>query len=153
MDKPILDMCCGSRMFWVNKNDPRVVFADIRSESHELCDGRALHISPDIIADFRDLPFPDNSFHQVVFDPPHLVRVGEKSWMGKKYGHWIERHGVKISARVSERHSGYCGHTARLFLSGMKRRYRPARYWPSLTRSQPLGNASGKVTKPTGFSF
>jgi ubiquinone/menaquinone biosynthesis C-methylase UbiE len=86
MDRPILDMCCGSRMFWVNKNDPRVVFADIRSESHELCDGRVLHISPDIIADFRDLPFPDNSFHQVVFDPPHLVRVGEKSWMGKKYG-------------------------------------------------------------------
>ncbi|AXF76098.1 class I SAM-dependent methyltransferase [Erwinia tracheiphila] len=84
--RPILDMCCGSRMFWLNKSDPRAVFTDIRSESHTLCDGRPLHISPDIIADFRALPFADNSFSQVVFDPPHLVRVGEKAWMGKKYG-------------------------------------------------------------------
>lgn len=84
--RPILDMCCGSRMFWLNKTDPRTVFADIRSESHTLCDGRPLHITPDVIADFRALPFPDDSFSQVVFDPPHLVRVGENAWMGKKYG-------------------------------------------------------------------
>lgn len=48
----ILDMCCGSRMFWFNKQDTRTVFADIRSEEHELCDGRRLVISPDLIADF-----------------------------------------------------------------------------------------------------
>lgn len=84
--RAILDMCCGSRMFWLNKSDPRAVFADIRSESHTLCDGRSLHIAPDVIADFRALPFPDNKFSQVVFDPPHLVNVGEKAWMGKKYG-------------------------------------------------------------------
>ena len=40
----ILDMCCGSRMFWFNKQDTRTVFADIRSEEHELCDGRRLVI-------------------------------------------------------------------------------------------------------------
>lgn len=85
-ERPILDMCCGSRMFWLNKTDPRTVFTDIRNESHTLCDGWALHIAPDVIADFRSLPFPDDSFSQVVFDPPHLVRVGEKAWMGKKYG-------------------------------------------------------------------
>lgn len=85
-ERPILDMCCGSRMFWLNKSDPRAVFADVRSESHTLCDGRSLHIAPDVIADFRALPFPDDSFSQVVFDPPHLVRVGETAWMGKKYG-------------------------------------------------------------------
>ncbi len=28
----ILDMCCGSRMFWFNKRDERAVFADIRAE-------------------------------------------------------------------------------------------------------------------------
>ncbi|HDV8501133.1 TPA: DUF551 domain-containing protein [Enterobacter bugandensis] len=38
----ILDMCCGSRMFWFNKRDTRTLFADIRSEEHELCDGRRL---------------------------------------------------------------------------------------------------------------
>lgn len=25
----ILDVCCGSRMFWFNKRDARAVFADI----------------------------------------------------------------------------------------------------------------------------
>lgn len=51
-----------------------------------LCDMRSLHIAPDIIADFRALPFLDNQFSQVVFDPPHLVRADESSWMRKKYG-------------------------------------------------------------------
>lgn len=26
--KSILDMCCGSRMFWFDRTDPRVVFGD-----------------------------------------------------------------------------------------------------------------------------
>ncbi|WP_112288485.1 class I SAM-dependent methyltransferase [Rahnella sp. AN3-3W3] len=86
MEKAILDMCCGSRMFWFDKNDDRAVFSDVRSEEHILCDGRSLVISPDVLADFRQLPFADSSFAQVVFDPPHLVRAGEKSWMRKKYG-------------------------------------------------------------------
>lgn len=86
MEQPILDMCCGSRMFWLDKTDSRAVFADIRREQHTLCDGRNLHINPDIIADFRALPFSDNNFAQVVFDPPHLDRAGENGWMRKKYG-------------------------------------------------------------------
>jgi len=36
----ILDMCCGSRMFWLDKADPRAVFCDIRAEEHVLCDER-----------------------------------------------------------------------------------------------------------------
>ncbi|ATA23509.1 methyltransferase [Brenneria goodwinii] len=83
---PILDMCCGSRMFWHDKTDERAVFMDIRNEQHTLCDGRHLAINPDIIADFRALPFPDESFPAVVFDPPHLERAGPNGWMRKKYG-------------------------------------------------------------------
>lgn len=86
MLRPILDMCCGSRMFWFNKKDSRVVFADIRNEFHILCDNRALHIAPDVIADFRALPFDDNTYAQVLFDPPHLSRAGKNSWLRKKYG-------------------------------------------------------------------
>lgn len=82
----ILDMCCGSRMFWFDKQDERAVFSDIRAEEHVLCDGRQLVISPDLIADFRALPFANNTFPVVVFDPPHLERVGDNAWMGKKYG-------------------------------------------------------------------
>lgn len=73
-------------MFYFDKADDRVLFGDIRSESHVLCDGRALDINPDQIVDFRNLPHADETFRVVVFDPPHLVRVGRKSWTFAKYG-------------------------------------------------------------------
>lgn len=73
-------------MFYFDKADDRVLFGDIRSESHVLCDGRALEINPDQIMDFRDLPHADETFRVVVFDPPHLIRVGKSSWTFAKYG-------------------------------------------------------------------
>lgn len=84
--KTILDACCGSRMFWFDKTNPNVLFADIRSETHVLCDGRTLNITPDIQMDFRKMPFEDNTFKMVVFDPPHLHKLGKDTWMAKKYG-------------------------------------------------------------------
>lgn len=86
MDKWILDACCGSRMFWFDRNNPHTVFMDNRVLHDNLCDGRKLDIEPDIIADFRDIPFGDNTFDLVVFDPPHLLRAGDESWLAKKYG-------------------------------------------------------------------
>lgn len=83
---PVLDPCCGARMMWHNPHDPRAIFGDIRTESHTLCDGRALEIRPDIQLDFRDLPFPDETFRLVAFDPPHLKSLGQSSWLAKKYG-------------------------------------------------------------------
>lgn len=85
-EKPILDVCCGSKMFYFDKSNPNVVFMDCRELEDTLCDGRKLEIKPDIIGDFRNIPFPDNTFHLVVFDPPHLIKVGENSWLAKKYG-------------------------------------------------------------------
>lgn len=85
-EKRILDACCGSKMFWYDKNNPDVVFMDIRKESCTLCDGRDLEVNPDLIADFRHIPFPDETFYVVVFDPPHLIHAGENSWVRKKYG-------------------------------------------------------------------
>lgn len=84
--KPILDACCGSRMFWFNKNNPNAIFMDIRTEDCVLCDGRTLKIEPDVVADFTNMPFDDNSFRLVVFDPPHLFHLGKNSWIAKKYG-------------------------------------------------------------------
>ena len=86
MMKKIVDVACGSRMFWFDKNNPDVLFLDIRKESHVLCDGRKLEINPDEIMDFRDLKLKDNTFSLVVFDPPHLRKLGKTSWMAKKYG-------------------------------------------------------------------
>lgn len=32
------------------------------------------------------MPFKDNTFQLVVYDPPHLINAGESSWLAKKYG-------------------------------------------------------------------
>jgi len=85
-EKTVLDVTCGSRMFWFNKNDTRALFVDNRSVDTMLCDGRRLAVSPDMEVDFRKLPFPDCSWPLVVFDPPHLLRAGSRGWLVKKYG-------------------------------------------------------------------
>lgn len=93
MDKPVLDATCGSRMIWFNKNNEFAVFVDKRELDDEAIwtsgDGkvtRYCNIHPDIIADFTCLPFEDNTFYHVVFDPPHLIQGGDNAWMVKKYG-------------------------------------------------------------------
>lgn len=90
----VLDPCSGSKMMWFDRSNPDVVFGDQRSEvltlvdrSHNKPDGtRVLRIEPDVLMDFRALPFKDGTFKLVAFDPPHLVRAGRKSWLAAKYG-------------------------------------------------------------------
>lgn len=82
----ILDMCCGGRMFWWDKENPHTTFMDIRDFECRACDGRTIRVKPDIVADFRNIPFPDEYFDHVVFDPPHLLKVGENAWLAQKYG-------------------------------------------------------------------
>lgn len=76
--QPVLDPACGGRMFWFDKSDDRVLFGDVRDESWELCDGRRFDVKPDMLMDYRDLPFPDETFRMVVLDPPpDLVEIAE----------------------------------------------------------------------------
>lgn len=90
----ILDVCCGSRMMWFNRQRTDVVYADRRREvlsvtdrSNGKVDGRrTVVIDPDTQFDFRAIPFADASFRLVAFDPPHLVRAGARSWLAAKYG-------------------------------------------------------------------
>ena len=89
----VLDPCCGSRMMWFDKADPRAVFGDRRSETITVTDRthredgtRVLQIEPDTMMDFRALPFGDGTFRLIAFDPPHLVRAGPRSWLAAKYG-------------------------------------------------------------------
>lgn len=90
----ILDACCGGKMMWEDREHTSVLFGDCRHEtvtvtdrSHGKLDGkRTVIVEPDVQFDFRNLPFPDNTFGLVVFDPPHLKRAGKKSWMAAKYG-------------------------------------------------------------------
>ena len=78
---------------WFDPADDRCVFGDVRDEiivvtdrSHREDGTRSVHIHPDVKFDFRSMPFADESFSLVVFDPPHLVRAGPRSWMAAKYG-------------------------------------------------------------------
>lgn len=102
MEKTILDMCCGSRMFYFDKHDPNVLFADIREYHDTLCDGRKLDVQPDMIADCTALPFEDETFNMVVFDPPHLQKVGQNSWLCKKYGKLPENWQAFINDSIHE---------------------------------------------------
>ena len=82
----ILDACCGSRMFHFDKENEDVLYMDNRQLDTTLSDGRTLNVNPDVVADFRDMPFEDESFYMVIFDPPHLVNAGDNSWLAQKYG-------------------------------------------------------------------
>lgn len=90
-NKPVLDACCGGRMFWFDKENPAVLFCDNREFSGELIDGRKFEVKPDIVCDFTTLPFEDESFYHVVFDPPHLVRNTGNSKMAAQYGSLSEK--------------------------------------------------------------
>lgn len=84
--KPILDACCGSRMFWFDKDNPLVDFQDIRDEVCTLSDGQICIVHPNIIGDFTNMNFPDKSYKLVIWDPPHLVSAGESSNLYKRFG-------------------------------------------------------------------
>lgn len=87
MNKIILDPASSMRSFYFNKTDKRVLFGDIREdETHLLTNGQTIKIKPDVVMDFRNLPYEDNKFQAVIFDPPHLFNLSEKSWIRKKYG-------------------------------------------------------------------
>ena len=64
-------------MMWVNKKDPRAIYYDRRNEDYEIKpnaaypNGTTLKVRPDVQGDFGAMPFPDDSFRLVVFDPPH----------------------------------------------------------------------------------
>lgn len=77
----ILDMCCGSRMFWFDKEHADTIFIDKRNGDY-----RSIKVKPNVVANFTRLPFRDDQFDLVVFDPPHLKRVGNPGIIGAKYG-------------------------------------------------------------------
>lgn len=90
-------MTCGNRTIWFQKNEPHTIYCDKRREewggyfgTHTNKNGKQnynrLVIDPDVQCDFTNLPFDDNTFSLVIFDPPHLVNLTESSWMRKEYG-------------------------------------------------------------------
>jgi SAM-dependent methyltransferase len=87
--KIILDACCGGRMFWFDKENHNVLFADQRVMEPKVVgngkNARTRKCLPDKVMDFRNMDVPDQTFRLVVFDPPHLF-LGENSFMAQAYG-------------------------------------------------------------------
>ena len=81
----ILDACCGSKLFWFDKENPNTTYMDIREESFEI-HGKKVNVKPDVVADFRAMPFEDDIYDLIVFDPPHLKWAGRNSIMKAQYG-------------------------------------------------------------------
>ena len=73
-------------MMWFDKQNPLAVFMDIRDTEFIACDGRHIVVHPDIIGDFRKMPFDDGTFRLVVMDPPHFNHLGTNSYTAQKYG-------------------------------------------------------------------
>lgn len=86
---PALDACCGPRGMWCEKDDERIWGIDKRCEVvgwNEKQGRRELEIAPDMVADFRSMPFPDGVFCFVMFDPPHLKWAGKSGRFFLRYG-------------------------------------------------------------------
>lgn len=100
--KPILDACCGGRMMWHQKSDPDTVYMDARIVDDHVFYGanHRFNVTPDIVGDFRRMPFPDDTFRAVVFDPPHIP--GATSFTALKYGTLTETWREDIAAGFRE---------------------------------------------------
>jgi len=85
-NKFILDACCGGRMFWFDKKHPNTIYMDIREEKEGFIkEDKKYSVKPDVLGDFRDMPFKDKRFKLICFDPPHLLNY-KSGIMFKKYG-------------------------------------------------------------------
>lgn len=87
VDKLVLDMTAGSRMMWFNKHNEIATFVDKRCLHEQLSSGHVIDVNPDVLADWTlGLPFNNETYNLVLFDPPHLIHAGDNSWLAKKYG-------------------------------------------------------------------
>lgn len=88
--RPVLDVCCGGRLFYYEPDARIVTFMDKRRGEFKVGEGREIKVFPDMLGDFTRLPWVDGGkffgFSLVVFDPPHLIKAGPKSFMRAKYG-------------------------------------------------------------------
>ncbi len=88
---PVLDACCSKRAFWFDPKDSRALFMDCRNgvfplKAYARPNKGPVVVDPDVVASFTDMPFPDNTFDLVVFDPPHLSKMGDNSTLAKVFG-------------------------------------------------------------------
>jgi hypothetical protein len=84
--KWIIDLCCGGRHFWIDKECRESVFMDIRSvDQGAISIQPNWSVKPDLIGDYTDIPFNDDSFRLVIWDIPHKIK-SDSGIINLKYG-------------------------------------------------------------------
>lgn len=144
----ILDACCGGRMWWWDKDHPLAVYMDNREAPRGTrADRPNWNVEPDILGDFRAMPFTDGAFRLVVFDPPHIVRDALLGNVSRQYG------ALPKATEQDDLRRGFAecwrvlapGGTLVFKWAGDVARVQP--YFPATpivgTRSAPRGNALG----------
>lgn len=84
----ILDATCGGRHLWFDKDRADTIYVDRRIMPRGTIPIRPnWEVRPMICASFTALPFGDEIFDLVVYDPPHIIRdMPSKSFLRTKYG-------------------------------------------------------------------
>ena len=86
----VLDACCGPKGMWFDKNDDRALFMDKRRETLVMNYPSGNYtevIDPDLVINFTKMPFRDETFALIVFDPPHIPQEKASGRIVKRYGH------------------------------------------------------------------
>lgn len=151
--KKILDATCGSKTIWFDKENPVAVYCDKRCEdlrgiwkSGNGKGKRTCTITPDVQCDFTNLPFKNDTFLLVIFDPPHLKRAGNNSWMVKKYGkldeNWPQmlHDGFQECMRVLKQNGV-------LIFKWSECQIPASEVWDAIGRKPLFGHRSGKASK------
>jgi len=88
-----LDASAGARMMWPNKNPPLTVFMDKNVEAWR---------PPDVFGCWEHLPFKDDIFETVFFDPPHKLgrTTGRGFWATPSHRNYYGSDLPKIKFRV-----------------------------------------------------
>lgn len=153
--KPIvLDACCGGRMFWFDKKDPRALFVDERVvEPCKLSNGATFEVKPDMVMDFRRMNLESDQFNLVVFDPPQVVNAGATSFLAKKYG-YLKKESWKEDLRAGFSECFRVLKPGGTLIFKWNEMHIPLKDILALTDQRPLfGHRSGKASKTHWVAF
>ncbi len=148
----ILDATCGSRMIWYNKKHPNVLYIDKREGEFISSNGYKNVVLPDLVADFTKMPFENESFSLVVFDPPHRSDLGKNSWMENQYGRLFPTWETDLKAGFDE-----CMRVLKpqgvLIFKWNEKQIKTAKIIEVIKQEPLFGNISGKGGKTIWMTF
>ena len=90
----VLELGCGNGKLWLKnkekiETDLNITLSDFSKSMIKSAKNNLKEINMDFQykeINAEKIPYKDETFHLVIFDPPHLLRAGEESYLKLKYG-------------------------------------------------------------------